>query len=175
MLCSKPTTGHGSAWSRDWFPILIWARGWWPGIALPGASQRPGFAWFFGRDSLWTSFALNADGRLRDDSHCARVHQQVSARRRQSSARDCAGSEFCFLVQGFSLSLRLRRRDAALHHCDERLCDAERRFAFAREKWDNVWRAYQFLRSTYDAQGFAQNAGSRTWLGRGRSAAAGEE
>jgi len=30
---------------------------------------------------------------------------------------------------------------------------------FAREKWDNVWRAYQFLRSTYDAQGFAQNLG----------------
>ncbi len=31
--------------------------------------------------------------------------------------------------------------------------------AFAREKWDNLWRAYQFLRSTYDAQGFAQNFG----------------
>ncbi len=31
--------------------------------------------------------------------------------------------------------------------------------AFAQEKWDNVWRAYQFLRSTYDAQGFAQNFG----------------
>jgi hypothetical protein len=31
--------------------------------------------------------------------------------------------------------------------------------AFAREKWDNVWRAYQFMRSTYDAQGFAQNFG----------------
>jgi hypothetical protein len=30
---------------------------------------------------------------------------------------------------------------------------------FAREKWDNIWRAYQFLRSTYDAKGFAQNAG----------------
>ncbi|MGA7929762.1 MAG: hypothetical protein WCA20_27690 [Candidatus Sulfotelmatobacter sp.] len=31
--------------------------------------------------------------------------------------------------------------------------------AFAREKWDNVWKAYEFLRSNYDAQGFAQNAG----------------
>ena len=31
--------------------------------------------------------------------------------------------------------------------------------AFAREKWDNVWRAYQFLHSTYDAQGLAQNMG----------------
>src|SRR5260370_21329688 len=30
---------------------------------------------------------------------------------------------------------------------------------FAGAKWDNVWRAYQFLRSTYDVRGFAQNAG----------------
>ena len=27
-----------------------------------GETQRPGFAWFFGRDSFWTSFALNAEG-----------------------------------------------------------------------------------------------------------------
>ena len=31
--------------------------------------------------------------------------------------------------------------------------------AFAQDKWDNLWRAYQFMRSTYDAQGLAQNAG----------------
>src|SRR5258706_8772558 len=31
--------------------------------------------------------------------------------------------------------------------------------AFAREKWDNIWRAYQCLRSTYDERGCAQNAG----------------
>jgi len=29
---------------------------------------------------------------------------------------------------------------------------------FVREKWDHLWRAYQFLRSTYDANGLAQNA-----------------
>ena len=31
--------------------------------------------------------------------------------------------------------------------------------AFARENWDSLWKAYQFLRSTYDAQGFPQNFG----------------
>src|SRR3989441_9190824 len=30
------------------------------GYRTSGESQRPGFAWFFGRDSFWTSFALNA-------------------------------------------------------------------------------------------------------------------
>ncbi len=32
------------------------------GLSNLGTGQRPGFAWFFGRDSLWTSFALNAEG-----------------------------------------------------------------------------------------------------------------
>src|SRR5258705_1624514 len=32
------------------------------GYRTSGESQRPGFAWFFGRDSIWTSFALNAAG-----------------------------------------------------------------------------------------------------------------
>ena len=29
----------------------------------------------------------------------------------------------------------------------------------SRGKWDNLWRAYQFLRSTYDSNGLAQNFG----------------
>ncbi len=32
------------------------------GFRTSGESERPGFAWFFGRDALWTSFALNAYG-----------------------------------------------------------------------------------------------------------------
>ncbi len=32
------------------------------GYRTSGESQRPGFAWFFGRDSFWTCFALNAAG-----------------------------------------------------------------------------------------------------------------
>src|SRR5262249_13623793 len=32
------------------------------GYGYSHTGQRPGFAWFFGRDSLWTSLALNAEG-----------------------------------------------------------------------------------------------------------------
>lgn len=32
------------------------------GFRASGESERPGFAWFFGRDALWTSFALNSSG-----------------------------------------------------------------------------------------------------------------
>jgi len=32
------------------------------GYRTSGSDERPGFAWFFGRDALWTAFALNAEG-----------------------------------------------------------------------------------------------------------------
>src|SRR5678809_979588 len=32
------------------------------GYRTSGESQRPGFAWYFGRDSFWSSLALNAEG-----------------------------------------------------------------------------------------------------------------
>src|SRR5206468_5168424 len=32
------------------------------GYRTSGESQRPGFAWFFGRDSFWTALALDAAG-----------------------------------------------------------------------------------------------------------------
>jgi hypothetical protein len=37
--------------------------------------------------------------------------------------------------------------------------------SFAREKWDSLWRSYQFLNSTLDSNGFAQNLGVGTgWV-----------
>lgn len=32
------------------------------GFRTSGESERPGFAWFFGRDSMWTTFAINSYG-----------------------------------------------------------------------------------------------------------------
>jgi glycogen debranching enzyme len=36
------------------------------GYRTSGDTARPGFAWFFGRDALWTSFALNAEDDFAD-------------------------------------------------------------------------------------------------------------
>jgi glycogen debranching enzyme len=36
------------------------------GYRTSGDTARPGFGWFFGRDALWTSFALNAEGDFAD-------------------------------------------------------------------------------------------------------------
>ena len=129
------------------------------GYRTSGISQRPGFAWFFGRDSLWTSFALNAEG---DYSTTRTALDFVGKFQREDGKVPHEISQSASLVPWFKeYPYGFASADAtplfiiAMNDYATQSGDV----AFAREKWDNVWRAYQFLRSTYDAQGFAQNIG----------------
>lgn len=129
------------------------------GYRTSGVGQRPGFAWFFGRDSLWTSFALNAEG---DYSTTRTALDFISKFQREDGKVPHEISQSASLVPWFkdypyayvsadaTPLFIIAINDYAVQSGD---------VAFAREKWDNIWRAYQFMHSTYDAQGFAQNAG----------------
>ena len=129
------------------------------GYRTSGVGQRPGFAWFFGRDSLWTSFALNAEG---DYSTTRTALDFISKYQREDGKVPHEISQSASLVPWFkdypyayvsadaTPLFMIAMNDYAVQSGD---------LAFARDKWDNVWRAYQFMHSTYDAQGFAQNAG----------------
>jgi glycogen debranching enzyme len=129
------------------------------GYRTSGTGQRPGFAWFFGRDSLWTSFALNAAG---DYSTSRTALDFIGKFQREDGKVPHEISQSASLVPWFkdypyayvsadaTPLFIIAVNDYAVQSGD---------LAFARDKWDNVWRAYQFLHSTYDAQGFAQNAG----------------
>jgi glycogen debranching enzyme len=129
------------------------------GYRTSGVGQRPGFAWFFGRDSLWTSFALNAEG---DYSTTRTALDFISKYQREDGKVPHEISQSASLVPWFkdypyayvsadaTPLFIIAMNDYAVQSGD---------LAFARDQWDNVWRAYQFLHSTYDAQGFAQNAG----------------
>ncbi len=129
------------------------------GYRTSGTSQRPGFAWFFGRDSLWTSFALNEEG---DYATSRTAIDFISKYQREDGKVPHEISQSASLVPWFkdypypyvsadaTPLFIIAMNDYVVQSGD---------VAFAHDKWDNVWRAYQFLRSTYDAQGFAQNAG----------------
>ena len=129
------------------------------GYRTSGTSQRPGFAWFFGRDSEWTSLALNAEG---DYETTRAALDFISKYQREDGKVPHEISQSASLVPWFkdypypyvsadaTPLFIIAMNDYVVQSGD---------VAFAREKWDNLWRAYQFLRSTYDAQGFAQNAG----------------
>jgi glycogen debranching enzyme len=129
------------------------------GYRTSGVGQRPGFAWFFGRDSLWTSFALNAEG---DYSTSRTALDFISKYQREDGKVPHEISQSASLVPWFkdypypyvsadaTPLFIIAMNDYAMQSGD---------VDFARAKWDNVWRAYQFLHSTYDSQGLAQNAG----------------
>jgi len=129
------------------------------GYRTSGVGQRPGFAWFFGRDSMWTSFALNAEG---DYATTRTAIDFISKYQREDGKVPHEISQSASLVPWFkdypypyvsadaTPLLIIAMNDYAMQSGD---------IDFVRSKWDNVWRAYQFLRSTYDSQGLAQNVG----------------
>src|SRR5215471_2960623 len=129
------------------------------GYRTSGVGQRPGFACFFGRDSLWTSFALNAEG---DYATAQTALAFISKYQRPDGKVPHEISQSASLVPWFTeYPYPYVSADAtplfiiAMNDYAAQSGDLD----FAREKWDSVWRAYQFLRSTYDAQALAQNAG----------------
>ena len=119
--------------------------------------RRPGFAWFFGRDSLWTSLALNSEG---DFATTRLAVDFVSRFQREDGKIPHEISQSAHYVNWFKdYPYAYASADAtplyliAMNDYVKRSGDV----AFAREKWDSLWRAYEYLRTTYDAQSFPQN------------------
>jgi glycogen debranching enzyme len=129
------------------------------GYRTSGVSQRPGFAWFFGRDSLWTSFALNAAG----DYATSRAALEFIGKYQREDGKVpheiAQGANFVRWFTDFPYAYASADATPLFIIATNDYVTQSGDLAFAREKWDSVWKAYQFLRSTYDAQGFAQNAG----------------
>jgi glycogen debranching enzyme len=129
------------------------------GYRASGESQRPGYAWFFGRDSMWTSLALDADG---DFASTRKALEFIGKYQREDGKIPHEIAQGANFVQWFTdYPYAYASADATplyiitMNNYVVESGDA----AFAQEKWDSIWKAYQFLRSTYDAQGFPQNFG----------------
>jgi glycogen debranching enzyme len=129
------------------------------GYRTSGTSQRPGFAWFFGRDSFWTALALDAEG---DFTTTRTALEFISKYQRADGKIPHEISQGANFVNWFTdFPYAYASVDAtplyiiAANDYVTESGDA----AFARDKWESLWKAYQFLRSTYDAQGLPQNFG----------------
>lgn len=135
------------------------------GYRTSGDDQRPGFAWFFGRDSFWTSFALNAAGDTatsktalafigkfqRDDG---KIPHEIS----QSAGLVDWFKDFPFAYASADATplYIIAMNDYLLHTGDT---------AFINEKWPSIVKAYQFLKFTWNSQGFPKNSGIGTgWV-----------
>jgi glycogen debranching enzyme len=135
------------------------------GYRTSGVSQRPGFAWFFGRDSLWTSLALNAAG----DFETTRTALEFIAKYQREDGKIpheiAQAASFVRWFKDYPYPYASADATPLFIIATNDYATQSGDVAFVREKWDSLWKAYQFLRSTYDAQGLAQNAGVGTgWV-----------
>ena len=124
-----------------------------------GETQRPGFAWFFGRDTFWTSLALNAEG---DFSNARKALEFIAKFQRQDGKiphEISQGANFVDWFKGYPYPYAsadatplyiIAANDYVVESGDA---------AFAKEKWESLEKAYAFLKSTYDEHGLPQNFG----------------
>jgi glycogen debranching enzyme len=127
------------------------------GYRTSGDTGRPGFAWFFGRDALWTSFALNAEGDFADTrtaldflSRYQRADGKVPHEISQSATFVPWFSDYPYpYASADATPLYIVAMNDYVRESGD--------VGFAREKWESLWKAYQFLKSTYAAQGLPQN------------------
>lgn len=129
------------------------------GYRTSGESQRPGFAWFFGRDSEWTSFALNSTGDFGSTRSALEFIGKFQRDDGKIPHEISQGASFVNWFKDYPYPYAsadatplyiIAMNDYVVESSDT---------AFAKEKWANVWKAYEFLRSTYDERGFAKNLG----------------
>ena len=129
------------------------------GYHTSGDNFRPGFAWFFGRDALWTSLALNAEGDFSTTRTALnfllkyqRADGKIPHEVPQSADLIPWFQEYPY---GFASADATPLFLIAVNDYVSRSGDLD----FAKEKWDQIWKTYQFLASTNSADGFAQNRG----------------
>jgi hypothetical protein len=127
------------------------------GYRTSGYNARPGFAWFFGRDSEWTDLALNSIGDfqttkaalefiIRVQRENGRIPHEIS----QTAALTDWWNKYPYGTASVDATPLFI---IAFEDYVTQSGDAE----FAKANWEHVVKAYEFLKSTYDQEGFAQN------------------
>ncbi len=129
------------------------------GYRTSGGSQRPGFAWFFGRDALWTSLALDAEG----DFGNTRVALEFLGKYQRADGKIpheiSQGASFVPWFTDYPYPYASADATPLYIIIMNDYVVSSGDVAFAQQKWDSLWKAYQFLLSTYDPQGLPQNFG----------------
>lgn len=128
------------------------------GYRTSGESQRPGFAWFFGRDAFWSTLALNSAGDFADAKAALSFVAQFQREDGKMPHEIAQGASFVNWFKdypyGFASADATPLYIIAMNDYVKASGDAE----FARANWDHLMRAYGFLNSTY-ADGWPRNFG----------------
>jgi GH15 family glucan-1,4-alpha-glucosidase len=142
-LVSNPTMGDG----------LI------AGYRTSGEAYRPGFAWFFGRDALWSSLALNSEG----DFVTTKTALQFIAKFQREDGKIpheiAQGASFVDWFKGYPYAFASADATPLYVIATDDYITASGDIEFAKANWPSISKAYEFVRSTYNANGFPKNFG----------------
>jgi glycogen debranching enzyme len=128
------------------------------GYRTSGASERPGFAWFFGRDALWTSFALNSVG---DFATTRTALEFLKKFQRADGKIPHEISQSAALIPWFTdYEYPWASADATplyvIAHADYFRATGDREFL--QQNWDSIRKAYRFTGATdTDNNGLVEN------------------
>ena len=129
------------------------------GYRTSGIGQRPGFAWFFGRDSMWTVLALDSEG----DFATARTALEFIGKYQRADGKIpheiSQGASFVDWFKGYPYPYASVDATSLYIIAMEDYLTSSGDAGFVQQKWESLWKAYEFLHSTYDAQGWPQNFG----------------
>ena len=137
-------------------PLL--GRGLVAGFRTAGESERPGFAWFFGRDALWTALALNSYGDfkgVRTALDFLRKYQRADGKIPHEIAQSAS------LVPWFTdYPYAWASADATplyiIAHADYFRASGD--VKYLRANWESILKAYRFTRATdTDNNGLIEN------------------
>jgi hypothetical protein len=130
------------------------------GYHISGNTARPGFGWFFGRDTLWTLFAVNGYG----DFELTRTALDFLLKRQRNDGKimhefsqaadrvDWASLPYFYASADATPLMMVVMNDYLRHSGD---------LEYVRRNWDKIKLAYQYCRAhDSDHDGFYDNAGS---------------
>lgn len=134
------------------------------GFLGSGDSVRPGFGWFFGRDALWSLYALNSVGQFQT----TRKEIEFLLRRQSSDGKILhEWSQTADLVDWKSLPYEYRSADstALLPMVMNDYLRISGDKAFIAAHWDNLARAWQYESShDTDGDGVYSNSEGTGWV-----------
>jgi len=142
-LVSNPTMGDG----------LI------AGYRASGESYRPGFAWFFGRDSLWCGLALNSEGDFATTKTALAFIAKFQREDGKIPHEIAQGASFVDWFKAYPYAYASADATPLFLIGVDDYVTSSGDIEFAKANWPHIVKAYEFIRSTYNANGFPRNFG----------------
>jgi hypothetical protein len=145
---SRVATADGSGLAGGWF--------------TSGDSARPGFGWFFGRDTLWTLYAVNSYGDFalsRSAMDFLLAHQRADGKMMHEYSQTAPEVDWIHLpylyASADSTPLFVMQMEDFVRASGD--------LAYLRQHWDNIKRAYAFTRA-HTSDGIYDNTQGTGWV-----------